>query len=122
MEDRKTHRKDDLLKVLFVCSMNQWRSPTAERVYGRNARIEARSAGTSSKARRRVFALDIKWADLVLVMENKHRQRLKAAFPEAMEYVETRVLDIEDNYRFMDPELVEELRGAVNPVLAEFGF
>lgn len=45
-------------------------------------------------------------------MESKHRQRLKASFPEAMEFVDTRVLDL---------ELLRELRGAVGPVLAEFG-
>ena len=35
---------------------------------------------------------------------------MKAAFPEAMEYVDTRVLDIEDSFRFMDPELKDYYR------------
>ncbi|MDE0767445.1 MAG: hypothetical protein OSB19_03570 [Opitutaceae bacterium] len=47
-------------------------------------------------------------------MENgkpkRKEERLKAAFPEAMEYVDTRVLDIEDSFRFMDPELKDYYR------------
>ena len=77
MAGRKVQEENDRLRVLFVCSMNQWRSSTAERVYGRSSKIDARSSGTSSKARKRVSVLDIKWADLVLVMEGKHRQRLR---------------------------------------------
>lgn len=52
-------------------------------------------------------------------MESKHKQRLVADFPEAMRYRETHVLGIEDNYKFMDPELIEELRAAIDPILSE---
>ena len=31
--------------VLFVCGRNQWRSPTAARIYANDQRIEVRSAG-----------------------------------------------------------------------------
>jgi predicted protein tyrosine phosphatase len=60
---------------------------------------------------------DLRWADLVVVMESTHRQRLKADHPDEMRYCSVHVLDIEDNYRFMDPELVEELHGAIDPIL-----
>lgn len=46
---------------------------------------------------------------------------MRADFLEAMKYSDTRVLDIEDNYRFMDPELIRELNLAIDPVLREFG-
>ncbi len=51
------------MNVLFVCSKNQWRSPTAAAIFKNNAQINARSAGTSATARRVVNARDIRWAD-----------------------------------------------------------
>lgn len=108
------------LNVLFVCSMNQWRSPTAEKIYRSKQQVATRSGGTSSKAKRRVTHLDINWADIVIVMENKHKQRLCANFPEAMRYKDYFVLEIEDNYRFMDPELVKEIKNAVDPILDQY--
>ena len=52
--------------VLFVCSRNQWRSPTAERVFRRDPRVNTRSAGTSPNARHPVNESDLRWADLIL--------------------------------------------------------
>lgn len=40
--------------------------------------IEARSAGTSPNARHPVSARDVEWADVIFVMESKHKQRLMA--------------------------------------------
>ena len=97
--------------------MNKWRSPTAEKIYRNNPLLNVRSAGTSSKARRRVSGGDLKWADVVFVMETKHKQRLVANHPELMKYLETHVLDIEDNYRYMDQALIDELRASIDPVL-----
>lgn len=102
------------MNVLFLCSRNQWRSPTAEQVWRRVPGVFVRSAGTSRAARRRVGAEDVRWADLILVMENKHASRLRAEFRDALKYKRVEVLDIPDDYQFMDPELVEllELRCA----------
>lgn len=105
------------LNLLFVCSMNQWRSPTAEKIYAHDPRVDVRSGGTSSKARRRISVKDVNWADLVVVMEKKHKQRLLSNFPDAMRYCEVHVLEIEDNYQFMNEELVAELRLAVDAIL-----
>ena len=66
--------------LLFICSRNQWRSPTAEKIYSRDDRVNARSAGTSPRARRTVNAKDIEWASTIFVMEYKHRERLKADY------------------------------------------
>ncbi|MBL9174848.1 MAG: hypothetical protein JNL10_15025, partial [Verrucomicrobiales bacterium] len=57
------------LRVLFVCSMNQWRSPTAEALYRNDARLEVRSAGVRIGARRRITQEDLEWADWIFVME-----------------------------------------------------
>ncbi|MEM8710297.1 MAG: protein tyrosine phosphatase [Planctomycetota bacterium] len=103
--------------LLFICSRNQWRSPTAERVFSRVPDLAVRSAGTSPNARRTVTAGDIAWADIVFVMEPKHRNRLRASFPRAMRYKTTHVLNIEDDYQFMDEELVAILREAVGGYL-----
>lgn len=76
-----------------------------------------RSGGTSPGARHPVSADDVDWADAILVMEEKHKSRLKAAFGRLMEPKRVHVLDIPDEYRYMDPELVEILESAVGAVL-----
>jgi len=105
------------MNVLFVCSRNQWRSPTAEQVFQRHPALAVRSAGTSASARRQVNAADLAWADVVLVMEGKHKSRLLAEYPRALLGKPVHVLDIPDDYRFMDAELVELLQTAVPPLL-----
>lgn len=103
--------------LLFICSRNQWRSPTAEQLWRRSPGLSVRSAGTSKQARRKVQAQDIQWADLILVMENKHRQRLQGEFGALLQFKTVQVLDIPDDYRYMDPELQEILLAAVPPLL-----
>jgi len=66
------------LKVLFVCAMNKKRSPTAEQIYKNDARLEVRSAGVRSEAKRRISEQDLKWADVVFVMERTHKTWIKA--------------------------------------------
>ncbi len=110
----------ETLKVLFVCSMNQWRSPTAEKIYADKPSVVARSAGTNKGARQSVRSKDLLWADLVLVMEQKHKQKLMAAFPGEMKFKTLHVLDIPDDYQYMDPELVEGIRSTVDPLLENF--
>ncbi len=110
------HRES--LKILFVCSMNRWRSPTAEKIYADKPKLVTRSCGTNRNARRTVNSADLKWADVVLVMEQKHKQRLLANYPGEMQSREIHVLDIPDIYKFMDPELIEEIETAVEPILA----
>lgn len=103
----------DRLHVLFVCSRNQWRSPTAEQVWRRHPALAVRSGGTSPNARHPVSAADVQWADVILVMEEKHASRLRAAFRQQLDHKPVHVLDIPDEYRYMDPELVALLRDAV---------
>lgn len=105
------------MNVLFVCSQNKWRSPTAERVWRREKGLSVRSAGTSRNARRRLTLTDIQWADLILVMEEKHKSRILADFRDAMNSKSIHVLDIPDDYRFMDPELVEIIQDQSAPLI-----
>ena len=105
------------MNLLFVCSRNQWRSPTAEKVVGRWPGVSARSAGTSPRARHTLSIDDIRWADLICAMENKHRNRILANFARDTEGKRIVVLDIPDEYRYMDSELVEEIESAVRALL-----
>ncbi|MDA7966530.1 phosphotyrosine protein phosphatase [Ruegeria sp.] len=105
------------MNLLFVCSMNKWRSPTAEKVFRRVEAVSARSAGTSRKARRPITIQDIRWADIICVMESKHLSRLRGDFRGELLHKEVHVLDIPDDYQFMDPELVELLLNSVQPII-----
>lgn len=95
-------------KLLFICSKNQWRSPTAELLFKNQPLHQARSAGTSEQARIKVNQKMMDWADVIFVMESKHRDLLKQRFTLTSKTLI--VLDIEDHYQFNDPELVEILR------------
>lgn len=108
-------------KLLFVCSRNQWRSPTAEKLFHGVDGIQARSAGTETGARIKVTAGHIGWADIVFVMEKKHLRRLKDKFAGQLEGKPVICLNIPDNYVFMQPELVELLESCVIPHLDDQG-
>ncbi|ABC27331.1 predicted protein tyrosine phosphatase [Hahella chejuensis KCTC 2396] len=99
--------------ILFVCSRNQWRSPTAEQVWRRHPELSVRSAGTSPKARKTIGPADLRWADVILVMEDKHKHRLMADYGRLLQHKQVHVLDIPDDYQYMDPELVEILQTSV---------
>ena len=111
-------RREERVKLLFVCSRNKWRSPTAERVFSKSANIEARSRGLSASAVRRLTAEDVAWSDVIFVMESKHKKQLYLQFRVEVGDRAVHVLDIPDEYRFMDPELVELIRTGVTAVLA----
>ena len=97
-------------KLLFVCSRNQWRSPTAEALFKNHPRYDARSAGTENGARIKVTACHLGWADLVVCMERKHADRLRDRFPEELAGKTVVTLRIPDDYGFMDPALIDILR------------
>ncbi|WP_375137436.1 low molecular weight protein tyrosine phosphatase family protein [Inhella crocodyli] len=103
--------------VLFVCSRNQWRSPTAEQVWRKHPALCVRSAGTSPNAKHPVSVADLAWAQVIFVMEEKHKSRLLAAYRRLLDNKPIHVLDIPDEYRFMDPELVELVRESVGAIL-----
>ena len=103
--------------VLFICSRNQWRSPTAEHIFRKHPLMSVRSAGTSPNARRKVSADDIHWAEVIFVMEEKHKSRLVAEFSRLLDCKTIHVLDIPDEYKYMDPELVEQLEQSVSAIL-----
>jgi protein-tyrosine phosphatase len=78
--------------------------------------MQVRSAGTESSARIRVSEKMVLWADKIVVMEQKHKSRLVEKFPQARDK-EIIVLDIPDEYQYMDPELIEILQESMKPYL-----
>ncbi|MDP3847843.1 MAG: phosphotyrosine protein phosphatase [Pseudomonas sp.] len=94
------------LKVLFVCSKNQWRSPTAEQIFADYPTIECTSAGLSHDAQNPLTAELVAWANLIFVMEPKHTVKLRAKYRAQLTSARVICLNIADNYTFMDPALV----------------
>jgi predicted protein tyrosine phosphatase len=100
--------------LLFICSRNKWRSRTAEELCRDWPGFEARSAGTEPGSRRRVDAGLLGWADLIFVMETKHRDYLQARFPEAVADKRVICLRIPDDFTYNDPDLIELLKSALS--------
>jgi predicted protein tyrosine phosphatase len=95
-------------RVLFVCSGNVDRSPTAEALLKGKEGLEVRSAGTWSGARKVVSKALIEWADAIFVMEEHHKEALKAIDPEAESKII--VLGVADSYLKGDPQLEKVLK------------
>ena len=96
-------------RVLFVCSQNRLRSPTAEQVFSNHPDMECTSAGTNNDADHPLTAELVVWADVIFVMEEHHRVKILAKFKRHLAKVRIICLDIPDEYEFMDPTLVRLL-------------
>lgn len=105
------------MHLLFICSRNKWRSRTAETIFKKHQQHAIKSAGTAQDARIKVTGNLIQWADLIFVMERKHQERLQEKFGSLMKDKEIVILDIPDDYQYMDAELIEILEEAVLPYL-----
>ena len=103
--------------LLFICSKNQWRSPTAEMLFKNHPVHQARSAGTSDNARVKVNQKLLDWAGVIFVMERRHKELLKERFPTTISKKQIIVLDIEDNYRFGDEVLTGILKNVLQGYL-----
>ena len=101
------------LKVLFICSQNRLRSPTAEQVFADWPGIETSSAGLNHDAENPVTPELVQWADIIFVMERAHRSKLSAKFKPHLGKARVICLDIPDEYGFMDPALIRLLKAKV---------
>jgi predicted protein tyrosine phosphatase len=106
-----------MLRVLFVCSQNRWRSPTAEEVFADYPGIECSSAGLNHDAEHPLTPELVEWADLICVMERRHKAKLSDRFQPFLSSRRVICLNIPDKYRFMDPSLVKLLKVKVTPLL-----
>lgn len=96
--------------LLFVCSQNRLRSPTAENIFSRWPGVEAMSAGLNYDATTPVSSDLIEWADMVIVMEKTHKHKITKKFGTHLKGKKVIVLDIPDQYDYMQPELVRLLQ------------
>ena len=104
-------------RLLFVCSQNRLRSPTAEQVFSQQAGVECASAGLHASADQPLSGELLDWADIVFVMERAHKMRMGARFRAHLKGKRVVCLDIPDKYKFMDPDLVRLLEAKVGPYL-----
>lgn len=102
--------------ILVVCGRNKKRSRTAESIFKNDSRFNIRSAGLSSQSDRKISEKDLNWADLVFVMETRYRARIWEQYKQ-IELPPIEILDIPDDYEFMDEELVVLLTDKINSTL-----
>lgn len=98
-------------KLLFVCSQNKWRSRTAEAIFKNHDEYVVRSAGTSKVAKNKISLELINWADEIYVMEKKHKEIIEKKY--GRNEFNISVLNIPDDYQFMDEELIKELKSVI---------
>ncbi|MFN3676547.1 MAG: low molecular weight protein tyrosine phosphatase family protein [Sphingomonas pseudosanguinis] len=98
--------RPSITNVLFVCSQNRLRSPTAEQVFATRRDLEVMSAGTNNDAGNSLTAELVSWADVIVVMEKTHRTKVQTRFRSALNGKRMTCLDIPDDYAFMDPALI----------------
>jgi predicted protein tyrosine phosphatase len=102
-------------RVLFICSQNRLRSPTAEQVFSNRAGFEVASAGVSPDAETTVSPELLEWADVIFVMEQAHRNKLSRKFGAYVGSKQIICLDIPDEFEYMDPVLVRLLEAKAGP-------
>jgi len=107
----------DAMRVLCVCSAGLLRSPTAANVLHAEYGLNTRAVGSVP-----AFALipidnvHLLWADLILTMSEEQAgvvRNLLGAL-NLREDPEVVSLDIPDNYRWMDPDLVTAILNSYN--------
>ncbi|UUR07621.1 low molecular weight protein tyrosine phosphatase family protein [Sphingomonas glaciei] len=103
--------------VLFVCSQNRLRSPTAEQVFALHPGLNVSSAGTNNDAENPITPELLRWADLIFVMEKAHRTKLQKRYRGDLGNARIICLDIPDDYAFMDDELIQLLKAKVGRFL-----
>ena len=104
-------------RLLFLCSQNRLRSPTAEAIFADHPNVEVDSAGLNHDAVVPLSPEQIEWADVILVMERAHLNRLNRKFKPWLAGKRIAVLGIPDDYDCMDPELIRLLRVKCAPYL-----
>jgi predicted protein tyrosine phosphatase len=100
-------------RVLFICSQNQLRSPTAEQVFSPWPGLEVASAGLNAGANNPVTPDLVEWAEMIFVMEKSHRNKLLKKFRSTIKDQRIICLNIPDEYQYMDPRLIELLKALV---------
>lgn len=112
------------MRILFVCGRGLIRSATAELLFAHCPGVETASGGVSSDADSPLSAELVEWAELICVMEPRHREKLKRSFSRLLRGKRVVCLQIADEFAFMAPELVQLLRervGQAAPAVRQAG-
>lgn len=99
-------------KLLFICTANLQRSPTAEEMFRKSRKYQAKSAGISPFSLQPVTGELIKWADVIFVFSEKQEGQKSFLLEKFRQLRPEKVidLDIEDKYYRDDPKLVAVLK------------
>lgn len=100
-------------RVLFICRLNRHRSATAERIFCKRGDLDVRSAGTQEDAMVRVNTRMLEWAEVIFTMDSAQRESLERMFPSHPALQRLTCLDIQDEFTFLDPQLVALLEERV---------
>ena len=98
-------------KILFVCTANTHRSPTAEELLKKDKRFEVKSCGIYPSSPTPISKELVEWADKIFVMcerLEKHRTIIEDKFHDLKKPIID--LNIPDNYWKGDPELIKVLK------------
>ena len=110
-----------MTRVLFVCSQNRLRSPTAEHVFAGRDGLDVTSAGLNHDAEEPLTPELVAWADVIFVMERAHERRLRQRFGRHLRDQRVVCVGIPDDYAFLDPRLVAILEDRVPRHLGTVG-
>lgn len=112
-------------KILFVCSANKDRSKTADDYFSEKyPEIEFLSGGTNHKICNQlgtepVTEEMVDWADVVIVMETKHRD-LILNNTEGNYASKIQVMNIRDVYKYGQKELINLLEEKAGPLVRKY--
>ena len=113
----KETKIDNNMNLLFVCSKNKLRSPTAEQVFSEYQGIEAIGCGLNSDSETNLSGDLIQWADVIFVMEKIHKSKVTQKYQRLLKNKRVICLNIPDRYQYMQPELVKILQAKVTQYL-----
>ena len=105
------------MRILFVCTANKLRSPTAEDTFRGWPGVDAISAGTDASAPRPLTKELVASADMIFAMENHHREHIRKKYKQRPPDNRIITLHIPDEYERGDPELVALLKEKISPRL-----
>ena len=102
------------MELLFLCSRNKRRSLTAEKIFDDRGGNRAYSAGTDPGARIKVTPGMLSRADIIFCMEKKHLRYIRDKYPDIISGKRIIVMNIPDDFEFMDDELIDLLESGVS--------
>jgi predicted protein tyrosine phosphatase len=110
------------MKILFVCTYGQQRSPTGVEVVEENfPEHEAKFAGTDSKADVPLTEEAIKWADVIFAMDNPHIAGITNQFPDLLKESPKPIitLGIPDIFPRGDKNMKDMILTGIKPYLSD---